>query len=299
LKRLHLEPIACCDEDIEILARMPQLEDLKLSGNRCICRVETFRKFSLLTRLQSLSLGTRIQTDGSALTYLSCCRNLKKLNLDGCTYLTDRDFLVLREWKEMEQLELRVWKEDGLNASSIGFQSISNLGELKSLTLINFWSFADGDIENLVCLKSLTQLTFDFEAGKSLMAGTQLHKLTSLRSLSLKNCRAMSDDIVVSLSDLTSLTYLHLGNCSEATDSSAIALSSIRNLVSLKLDQFPWMTENGLEALLNMKSLVSLRITGVYCVSGDEMLELARNNDIEYNLACWRHQIILVAKNGF
>jgi len=106
--------------------------------------------------------------------------------------------------------------------------------------------------------------------GRGLLAFSRSHRL---HTLSLANCRRLTDEAVVNVSHLgTSLTALNLGGCRCLTDRSLEALSNLMELRKLDLSQCDLITDDGIENLDGLAHLDELSLGWCRLIS-DEGLE--------------------------
>lgn len=110
--------------------------------------------------------------------------------------------------------------------------------------------------------------------GRGLLAFSRSHRL---HTLSLANCRRLTDEAVVNVSHLsTSLTALNLDGCRCLTDRSLDALSGLVELRKLNLDQCDLITDEGLTSLEDLINIEELSLGWCRLIS-DDGLEILAN----------------------
>jgi len=103
--------------------------------------------------------------------------------------------------------------------------------------------------------------------GRGLLAFSRSHRL---HTLSLANCRRLTDEAVVNVSHLgTSLMALNLGGCRCLTDLSLEALSGLIELRKLDLSQCDLVTDDGLVHLNSLSLLEELSLGWCRLISDD------------------------------
>ena len=109
--------------------------------------------------------------------------------------------------------------------------------------------------------------------GRGLLAFSRSHRL---HTLSLANCRRLTDEAVVNVSHLsTSLTALNLDGCRCLTDRSLDALAGLVELRKLNLDQCDLITDEGLTSLEDLINIEELSLGWCRLISDDGLDILA------------------------
>jgi Leucine-rich repeat (LRR) protein len=225
--------------------------------------------------LRKLNLAhTRITDVG--IERLKPLRNVVELNLYYAEYITDTALAHLREWKNLEVLNLR-----GVRLTSQVFEHLSQLTSLRSLD-IAFTEVEDDGFEQLSSLTKLESLAM----GGNRLSGTALSSLKllpALQSLDVGGMQrvdsgrwglALSEDNLRRLSELTGLRALTLtganlndrridrpGNqLAQRTELPDISrLRALKNLEFLDLSRTPVLPA-ALAALKDLPNLHELRL---------------------------------------
>jgi hypothetical protein len=167
-----------------------------------------------LINLQQLDLGKGGFTDGG-LVHLRVFSNLKSLNLNGCSDLTDGGLINLGSSTNLQRLDL---KETKLKGS--GLKHLSQLTNLRQLDL------------------SLSDTLEDD-------ALVHINNFYNLEKLNLGLCKLLTDIALIHLNGLTSLVELNL-NCTNVTDNGLTHLKGMTNLKKLNLEFCNNVTKEGL-----------------------------------------------------
>lgn len=179
------------DEGVAELAAIDELRSLRLQG----CAMRTVVR---LPQLTSLGLGRSALSSGVR-NIASACPALEKLDLSGCDQIGDDAVASICELRHLTHLNL--------SSTRISDASVCHLQKLR---LVNV---------SLDCNK-LTHVTITALAGR----------MPSLRCLSLRNVRGVTDHALEALRQLPELRRLVLEGCKSITDKGLEALGSIRSL---------------------------------------------------------------------
>ena len=191
---------ALCDEGVAELAAIDTLRSLHLQG--CAMR-SVVRLPKLLT---SLRLGRSTLSDDGVRDIASACPALEELDLSGC----DR----------------------------IGDHAVTSISELRHLTRLNLSStrITDASADHLVQKLCLVNVSLDSNK-LTAVAVAALARCISLRCLSLRNVRGVTDHALEALRQLPQLRRLVLEGCKSVTDKGLEALGSIRSLQYLDVGE--------------------------------------------------------------
>jgi F-box/leucine-rich repeat protein 14 len=153
-------------------------------------------------------------------------------------------------------------------AASGVLAELRSLPSLRNLKLPARCAESAVDAEAVCGLTTLTTLrlcAFD-EHGVLVEAGEwvlDLSRLTTLNSLELFDCSAVTDKEVQALSNLTRLTSLSLLNSINVTSEGLLAVCSLTALTTLNLHGCNNMTAEGLRAMSSLTALATLDLR--YC----------------------------------
>ena len=100
----------------------------------------------------------------------------------------------------------------------------------------------------------------------ALSAHTELHSLTALTSLSVRNA---ADDDLTALCALTRLLSLDLGDCSRVTDEGLSCLRQLTALARLDLGKGARITDRGVQELRHLRSVTTLALGGCPCITDE------------------------------
>lgn len=194
---------------------------------------DNFQQFFRSTRARTLDLGTVsvisfsmcTKLTGSSLDLLGLwLSNVQKLDLSGCSQLTDSDFSHLDRLNHLESLSLA----GCVQLSTQGFRGLSAiLDNVKTLDLTG-----------------LPQLDDEF-----LSALKEMHQI---QHLVLTGCTGFTDAGLSGLKHLGNLETLLLDQCSQLTDKSLLKLrprQAFENLVELNLNNCPLITNRAVQRL--------------------------------------------------
>jgi Leucine-rich repeat (LRR) protein len=211
------------DSDVALLARLPQLRALELTGLQLVD--DDLVPLRRLGQLQELYVTQTHITD-AGLAHLDAFPQLKKIALND-THVSSAGLAHLARLTELEELELGTTKVD-----DEGLVHVKQLSKLRRLSLFN------------------TRVT---DAGM-----THLKEMTQLRELNLVLTQ-VSDAGLAHLTGLTQLEVLFLGE--QITDEGLIALEGLTQLRRLGLGSNK-ITDAGLLRLTNLRQLRELSLGG-------------------------------------
>lgn len=221
------------DEDLAKIAAFPEVRKLTLSYARIS------------------DLGFEHLRPLTKVTHLDCYY---------CEYVSDGAIAFLKQWKELEYLNLR-----GTEVTSRVFEHIAGMKKLKFLD-VGFSRVNDDGFESLASLEQLSEL----HIGGDKMTGLALpllRLLPSLRHLDLNGSQRtdsgrwgmmLSDANIDLLSPLVQLESLDIGGA-PVTDAAVRALTPLVNLRALNLSRSD-LTAAGLELLVGLPKLKRLNL---------------------------------------
>jgi Leucine-rich repeat (LRR) protein len=170
------------------LGKLKKLRELNLSH----CPIVDISSLSRLEQLEALNLLFCIHVPEIQFQQLKLLKNLKYLNVGGCS--VDSKYIQLNELKNLTVLDL-----------AIADYSLENISELEHLTHLNLsgMKFKDEDL---------------------------LHLPKNIRALNLSGCRLITADGIAGLSQLENLTDLEISDCELINDHAIVHLKSLKNL---------------------------------------------------------------------
>ncbi|XP_045205172.2 F-box/LRR-repeat protein fbxl-1-like [Mercenaria mercenaria] len=168
---------------------------------------------------------------------------IKSINLDGISFLTDRGVkgLVDSHYLYLEEVEL-----DGAEISDVGLEQLSRCKQLKHLGISFCECLTDQSLEYLKELKNLVYLRLrkgsDFSSD-GLSSFFKEASLSKLQVLNLSECSAVNDQVVLDMSQAcgSHLKELSLSWCWFITDTGLISIvdhcCNMENLDLLGIDR--------------------------------------------------------------
>jgi hypothetical protein len=237
---------------------MTNLRILKFSHTSKL-RDEQFQQLSSLSQLECLKFA--LPKKAYAYTFIGKCleplQNLKELKLFNFNGITEK--VIRRLPVSLTSLGLR-------ECSLLDYPVIEGLSRLTSLTLLDLskCSNIDDDLINIISQTnpSLRRLTLRECRGVTNRSAPHLAHLTQLDCLDLTHTK-FSNSGLKYLSTLTSLQSLVLQRCTTINDTGIPAISTLTNLTSLNLYSCTNITDKSLEALTQMTMLCTLNLS--YC----------------------------------
>jgi internalin A len=221
------------DEDLARIGALPDLRKIDLSH----------------TKISDLGLG-----------HLRPLKNVVYLNCFYCSYITDGGVAFLKDWVNLEYLNVR-----GSEVTSRVFEHLAKMKNLRTLD-VGFSRVNDDGFDALASLEHLEELHF----GGDKMTGLALPSLRLLPSLKLLDVNGsqrtdsgrwglmLTDVNVESIGALTQLETLNIGG-SIVSDVGMKALASLAGLKSLDLSRME-ITAQGLEPLTKLAKLQRLNL---------------------------------------
>lgn len=251
---LHLRGTWVTDAELLDVARLPKLERLDLSH-------------------------TRVSDEG--LLHLKAAKQIQDLNLFYAEQVTDRGMSAIRDWKQLNTLNVR-----GTRISDSGLAIVGSLPQLESLD-IAYTQFTDNGLDALVPLTHLKYLAL----GRSKLTKSALEVLRllpTLESLDLGGPHPgpdgyrstggspMEDDLPAAIAELKQLRVLNLSYSQIRADGLKI-LAALDQVSKLSLVGCPRVDDRALAELAKWKSLQYLDIQeAAVTAQGVEALEKAK-----------------------
>lgn len=178
-------------------------------------------------------------------------KSLRKINLTGCSFLSDDDLKAVADFPKLESLSLR----DCPQITDAGLKHLSFLYELKQLDLSHFalsptnknLKVTDLGLRYLRCCTKLERLDLS-NCNITDVSLKELSKFIRLKYLNLTGCDQISDQSMSSISDFAQLRTLHLTGCN-ISDHSIPYLADHPELVNIGLSKGKGITEKGISTL--------------------------------------------------
>lgn len=216
-------------------------------------------KLASLTELRKINLA-HAKINDIAFQYLKPLKHVVSLNCFYCEYLTDGAIAYLKEWENLEYLNVR-----GSEVTSRMFEHIAGMKKLRVLD-VGFSRVNDNDFEHLASLDKLEEL----HIGGNKMNGLALpllRMLPSLRHLDVSGSQrtdsgrwglTLSDVNIANLTALTELEALNLGGA-QLTDVGMEKIEALSNLRTLDLSMMD-ITAEGLAPVAKLPHLSRLNL---------------------------------------
>jgi Leucine-rich repeat (LRR) protein len=216
-------------------------------------------KVASLTELRKINLA-HAKINDIAFQYLKPLKHVTWLNCFYCEYLTDGAIAYLKEWENLEYLNVR-----GSEVTSRMFEHIANMKNLRVLD-VGFSRVNDNDFEHLASLEKLEEL----HIGGNKMNGLALpllRMLPSLKHLDVNGSQrtdsgrwglTLSDVNIDNLTALTHLETLNMGGA-QVTDAGMNQIEALTNLRALDLSLME-ITAEGLAPVAKLPHLRRLNL---------------------------------------
>jgi len=216
-------------------------------------------RLASLTELRKIDLA-HAKINDIAFQHLKPLKRVAWLNCFYCEYLTDGAIAYLKEWENLEYLNVR-----GSEVTSRMFEHIADMKELRVLD-VGFSRVNDNDFEHLASLEKLEEL----HIGGNKMNGLALpllRMLPSLRHLDVNGSQrtdsgrwglTLSDVNIANLTALTELEALNMGGA-QLTDVGMEQIEALSNLRTLDLSRMD-ITAEGLAPVAKLPHLSRLNL---------------------------------------
>lgn len=264
------------DEGLRFLARMPQLQDLDLSGYKGVITDRGLEALRRLTELRRFQMAWQQNVSDAGIANLAACERLESVNLMGTPagdgairamagkpqltkfktgrLVTDAGLPLLHQFPAF-----RAWQG---GEPEIGLMSFDS----GSTDLMLDGPFTDAGLAALAGLEGLSGVSFFWHCPALTAAGiAQLRDLPNLGFLGIDGKRC-DDDAMRSIAAIPRLRML-MAQGTVATDEGFAALSRSRTVEYLWGRECPNLTGRGFAALAAMPAL---RGVAVSCKSVDD-----------------------------
>lgn len=249
------------------LAKLPHLRLLDVRHAKVDDRALAYLKE--VKTLESLDLPAKGISD-VGLAYLSELPRLRELNVSRVHYVdpsrdkgyyTDKGVQMLAKCRLLERLSI-----GSIGMTDVSMKAISQLHNLRDLSLFGCTTVTDEGLRQLASLKNLEILTVGY-ANISISGLSCLNKLPNLRRLTVKDVR--QDHTGLDLSGLKKLDNLTIGTRREddpITDADVACLADLRQLrwfqTSRSAKTRRGLTNHGLAYLAGLTEMDRLTIGG-------------------------------------
>jgi Leucine-rich repeat (LRR) protein len=237
-------------------------------------------RISALPDLRKIDLShTKVSDLG--LAHLRPLKNVVSLNCFYCSYITDGGVAFLKDWVNLEYLNVR-----GSEVTSRVFEHLAKMKSLRTLD-VGFSRVNDDGFDALASLEQLEEL----HIGGDKMTGLALPTLRLLQSLKRLDVNGsqrtdsgrwglmLTDVNVESIGALTQLESLNIGGAI-VSDAGMQALASMTSLKSLDLSRME-ITAQGLEPVTKMTNLQRLNLWQCTRIDDKAAQQLLKMNSLE------------------
>jgi hypothetical protein len=220
---------------------------------------DDLRRIGALPDLRKIDLSHTKISD-LALAHLRRLKNVVYLNCFYCSYITDGGVAFLKDWVNLEHLNVR-----GSEVTSRVFEHLAKMKNLRTLD-VGFSRVNDDGFDALASLEHLEEL----HIGGNKMTGLALPSLRLLPSMKRLDVNGsqrtdsgrwglmLTDANVESIGALTQLESLNIGGAI-ISDAGMKALANMASLKSLDLSRME-ITAQGLEPVTKMTKLQRLNL---------------------------------------
>jgi hypothetical protein len=228
LEKLVLTGAPATDGDLAVLAKLPRLRILDLSG--CPALTDAgLAHVGKIAGLKSLSVWGPVLTE-AGLEKLGGLRKLETLRLD----LQDQPLGLnsLNGLSNLEELQLS-------RLTDASFTSLSGAPKLKKLSLVQCQQLSSAGLKHVGDFRSLEVLYFALMPGLDDDALARIAELPKLRELVIQGQMSrLSDSGLEALSRSSSLRTLFLFGCPKLTDEGLAHLAALKNIGQINLEGY-------------------------------------------------------------
>ncbi len=252
LQTVTITDCAISRKDVQILAALPKLTRLTLSG----CSLSTIADLEKATGLQYLDLSNNTIRDTSVLQGMTALQEL---------YLAHNALVSLEDIATLTTL----------TALDVSYNSLATTAPLASLTALEKLSVSGNGLMNLEGVEALVNLQHFYAAHNSLVDVEVLGNCKKLEMLDISNNTLLNIDIIAELVKLRELNFSNnevsaLPAFSKDTPLFAIygsynQLTSLENLRGLSKLEYVYMDYNeGLKSISPLADCPALQVVNVY-----------------------------------
>ncbi|HLQ37827.1 MAG TPA: hypothetical protein VK348_08505 [Planctomycetota bacterium] len=233
LKSLFLHDMPLDDEALQVLPKLPALQELGLGGTRSFGD-RGMTAIAACKGLKLLSLRGCSQLQPESIARLGSLTKLETLALTEAGGLDDRALMGLRTLTSMRALLLAKGSFTG-----DGMRALGGMRQLQSLVLENNAQLASSSM--LQVPTTIRELSLDGCSGMDPSAAKHLRdRFPGLGGLSVVKCDWVNDDALAAILQLPKLEWLRLTGCQSPTAKSFEAIRANRSLRKLEVSQCPW-----------------------------------------------------------
>jgi|GEM_PF-444391 len=238
------------DEDLALLASIPTLKKLSVSGAKITdAGVEHISK---MTGLVELVLQNTDATN-AGIAKLVALKNLRLLNLQRTSYMTDDALAVIAKMPSIQYLEVLY--------NNIGNDALKHIGQMKQLRSLDIRGCVYINNEGLEHITGLNNLRA-LRLRQTVLGDEGLQKLAALPNLInlwIEDA-LISDDGLAVLPKLANLEDLTIFRCSNVTDEGLKHLKPLQKLRQLNLRDLS-INGSGLAHITGAKGLRRLNLS--------------------------------------
>ncbi|XP_060573018.1 F-box/LRR-repeat protein 7-like [Ruditapes philippinarum] len=205
----------------------PELRKINIEGCDKLEQDKTVRYLVRCKKLTHLNFSHCMFFQDSGIIFLAArLPEIKSINLDGISFLTDRAVqgLVEKHYLYLEEVEL-----DGAEISDLGVEQLSHCKQLKHLGISFCECLTDQSLQYLKELKNLVNLRLRKGSDFSPQGLSNFFKeasLSKLQVLNLSECSLITDEVILDLAQACGkqLRDLSLSWCWFLTDTGLISI---------------------------------------------------------------------------
>jgi hypothetical protein len=197
--------------------------------------------------------ATNCPLDDDCILEFSKLKNLQKLNLTGCTNLSNKGVENLREIENLQELTLAANCQLSKNALPF-LTALSKLTHLTMIVCIGIKEHPPIDFSSLQNLETLDLSKNDWLTDEDI---SSLSRLAKLKKLSLSHCNKLSERTISHICSCKHLTSLDLSLQNDlVSDATLTSLSqALENLESLNVAHNHNLSKEGILSLKNLPKL--------------------------------------------
>lgn len=247
-KRLQTLNLAQCvhvsDAGLEYISRhLLSLTDINISG--CVAVTDAGVEFlASLKNLVSIEIPWCLKLTDRSIEALTVCTGLKKLNISGCQMITEKGIRLISAFREMEHLNLL---NTGYSRICVTDESLYELRELEKLESLSIGNMqialprvTDVSLKLISeCFVELRELNLMW-LNISDLGVEYLKNLKKLKSVSVRGCERISENIIENFASFEDLEDLNLLNNPMMQITSAVIekLSPLKHMKNLYLGNY-------------------------------------------------------------
>lgn len=233
------------------LSKLTNLKELEISQ----VKIGNVTENLTSTKIEYLKFSKSLPSD-SSLKPLTEIKTLKKLVIDSCSNLDDKDLSMISQISNLEELSLLYLPL----MTDISFKGVSSLNYLKKLVVKVAKDITDASILSLEYLTNLEDLMLEYTSitDKGIKG---LSKLKKLKSVNLVGSSKLSDEIFNQLP--SSLETMEIGYCTQLKFKDFDS----KNFPNLSKISFFWDRKLDNQTLVNLEKLNLTSLDLGQCIS--------------------------------